>query len=148
MARRSTKAAAAAAEVLEAEAIESKTEDIKAETAGSQAADSKKAETKKPAATRGRAAKTESVKEETVKAPGRKSVAQTAKKTEKTSSLYVQYAGKSYSEEELMKIAKDVWKYDLKRKAGDLTSISLYVKPEENKVYYVMNEECTGSFDI
>ena len=46
-----------------------------------------------------------------------------------------------------MKIAKDVWKYDLKQKAGDLTNVELYVKPEENKVYYVMNS-ITGSFDI
>ena len=50
--------------------------------------------------------------------------------------------------EELKKIAGDVWKYDLKQKEGDLTSIELYVKPEENKVYYVMNKEFTGSFDI
>ena len=41
-----------------------------------------------------------------------------------------------------------MWKYDLKQKEGDLTSIELYVKPEENKVYYVMNKEFTGSFDI
>ena len=47
-----------------------------------------------------------------------------------------------------MKIAKDVWKYDLKQKAGDLTSVELYVKPEEQAVYYVMNGEFTGSFVI
>ena len=59
-----------------------------------------------------------------------------------------QKAGKSYSQEDLLKIAKDVWKYDLKQKAADLTSIELYVKPEENMVYYVMNKETTGSFYI
>ena len=52
------------------------------------------------------------------------------------------------SQEELLKIAKDVWKYDLKQKAADLTSVELYVKPEENMVYYVMNKEITGSFYI
>ena len=40
------------------------------------------------------------------------------------------------------------WKYDLKQKAADLTSVELYVKPEENMVYYVMNKEITGSFYI
>ena len=47
-----------------------------------------------------------------------------------------------------MKIAKDVWKYDLKQKVGDLASVELYVKPEEHAVYYVMNKEFTGSFYI
>lgn len=70
------------------------------------------------------------------------------KKVELKSAFYVQYEGKSYSQDDLMKMAKDVWKYDLKKKSGDLKSVELYVKTEENKVYYVMNDEFTGSFDI
>ena len=95
----------------------------------------------KTAAVKKAPAKTAAVK----KAPAKKT---TAKKTEKTAALYVQYSGKSYSQEELVKIAEDVWKYDLKQKAKDLTSVELYVKPEENVVYYVMNQEFTGSFAI
>ena len=34
------------------------------------------------------------------------------------------------------------------KKAADLKSVDLYVKPEENKVYYVMNGDVTGDFDI
>lgn len=45
-------------------------------------------------------------------------------------------------------MAKDVWQYDLGKKAADLKSVDLYVKPEENKVYYVMNGDVTGDFDI
>ncbi|MCI5953446.1 MAG: DUF6465 family protein [Lachnospiraceae bacterium] len=78
------------------------------------------------------------------KAPAKKTV----KKAELKSAVYVQFAGKSYAQEDLIKIAKDVWKYDLKQKAGDLTSVELYVKPEESMVYYVMNKEFTGSFYI
>ncbi len=78
------------------------------------------------------------------KAPAKKTV----KKAELKSAVYVQFAGKSYAQEDLIKIAKDVWKYDLKQKAGDLTSVELYVKPEESMVYYVMNKELTGSFYI
>ncbi len=70
------------------------------------------------------------------------------KKAELKAALHVQFAGKSYAEEDLMKMAKDVWKYDLKQKAGDLVSVELYVKPEENMVYYVMNKDFTGSFYI
>jgi hypothetical protein len=62
--------------------------------------------------------------------------------------MHVQFSGKSYAEEDLVKMAKDVWKYDLKQKAGDLENIELYVKPEEGKVYYVMNGEYTGDFTI
>ena len=94
-----------------------------------------KAEVKKPAA------KKETAKKETAKKPA-------AKKAELKSEISVQFSGKSYSQEDLLKIAKDVWKYDLKQKAADLTRIELYVKPEENMVYYVMNKETTGSFYI
>ena len=95
-----------------------------------------KAEAKKPAA-----------KKETAKkaAPAKKPA---AKKAELKSEISVQFGGKSYSQEDLMKIAKDVWKYDLKQNAADLNSVELYVKPEENMVYYVMNKEITGSFYI
>ena len=97
-----------------------------------------KAEVKKPAA------KKETAKKETAKkAPAKKPA---AKKAELKSEISVQFGGKSYSQEDLLKIAKDVWKYDLKQKAADLTSVELYVKPEESMVYYVMNKETTGSF--
>ena len=96
-----------------------------------------KAEAKKPVE------KKEPVKKETAKK------AEPAKKTaELKSEISVQFGGKSYSQEDLLKIAKDVWKYDLKQEADDLTSVELYVKPEENMVYYVMNKEITGSFYI
>ena len=105
-----------------------------------------KAEAKKPAA-RKRTAKKETVKKETAKkaAPAKKPG---AGKAELKSEISVQFGGKSYSQEDLMKIARDVWKYDLKQNAADLVSMELYVKPEENMVYYVMNKEVTGSFYI
>ena len=71
-----------------------------------------------------------------------------AKKAELKSELHLQFGGNSYTQDELVKIAKDVWKYDLKQKVGDLESIELYVKPEEHAVYYVMNKDFTGSFYI
>lgn len=72
----------------------------------------------------------------------------TAKKKELKSDVHIQFDGKSYSQEDLVKIAKDVWKYDLKQKVRELTSIELYVKPEESTVYYVMNKDFNGSFLI
>lgn len=102
--------------------------------------------------------KAEPVKAETVKkaepakkaAPAKKAVAKkaTAKKAEVKSEITVQFDGKSYTQEDLVKIAQDVWKYDLEQKEEDLKSVELYVKPGESAAYYVMNKEFTGSFYI
>ena len=78
------------------------------------------------------------------KAPAKKAAAKKEMKTE----IAVQFAGKSYTQDDLVKIAKDVWRYDLKMKAADLVSVELYVKPEESMVYYVFNGTECGSFAI
>ena len=107
------------------------------------------------------AAKTETVTTPTKK-PGRKPAAEkkapakkeTAKKetaaetTEVKESLHIQFNGKSYASEELVKIAKDVWVFDLNQEEKDFKSVELYVKPEENVVYYVINGSVQGSFNI
>lgn len=101
-------------------------------------------------------AKRETAKEaekETVKEAVKKETAKKEPDTNKaentlTGQLHIQFGGKSYSQEELLKIAKDVWEYDLHQKPEALTSVELYVKPEESMVYYVMNKETVGSFAI
>ena len=109
-----------------------------------------KTEVKKAEAPAASAEKEPVKKEAAKKTPVKKVPAKktTAKKAELKSAVYVQFEGKSYAQEDLIKIAKDVWKYDLKQKVSDLENIELYVKPEENMVYYVMNKEFTGSFYI
>ncbi len=124
---------------VETPAAEVKTTEVKAE---------------KPAAKAAPAAKKETVKKETVKkeskAPAKKTAGRkaSAKKAELKSEVHIEFSGKSYTQEDLVRIAKDVWKYDLKQKVGDLTSVEVYVKPEENVAYYVMNGQFTGSFMI
>ena len=112
------------------------------------------------AATKPAEAKVEEKKVEAV--PAKKAVApkkETAKKAAPAKkeaavkaatkvSVNLQFAGKEYKAEDFEKMAKDVWQYDLGKKAADLKSVDLYVKPEENKVYYVMNGDVTGDFDI
>lgn len=124
-----------------------KTEAVKAEAPSKQEA--AKSETKKATAakkTPGR--KPAAKKKETVKKTTAAKKTTTTKKAALKEDLHIQYGGKAYSQEELMKIAKDVWKYDLQQKASALNSVELYVKPEENVVYYVMNNEFTGHFGI
>lgn len=81
------------------------------------------------------------------KAPAKKRVVKaTAEKV--TEAVHFQFSGKSYTSEDLVKICKDVWKYDLDGKEEDFKSVELYVKPEENTTYYVINGNITGSFFI
>ena len=114
-------------------------------------AEVKETEAKKPAAKKpGR--------KPAAKKPGRKPAAaknEAAAKTTTTrkaavkESVHLQFAGnKDYTPEQLIQSAKDIWKYDLKRKVGDFKSVELYVKPEESVVYYVINGEVEGQFNI
>ena len=63
------------------------------------------------------------------------------------STFYLEYYGKQIEEATLIKTAKDVWTASGK-KVSELKSLNLYVKPEENIVYYVFNDDITGSFPI
>lgn len=82
------------------------------------------------------------------KAPAKKAATAAKATAAAKETITVQFGDKSYTTEDLVKIAKDVWKYDLKQKAGDFKSVALYVKPEESLVYYVINDEVTGNFAI
>lgn len=85
----------------------------------------------------------------TTKAPAKKTTAKkTTAKAEVKVEMNIQFGGKSYTTEDLVKIAKDVWKYDLKQKAADFKSVELYVKPEDGMAYYVINGKEAGSFYI
>ncbi len=111
------------------------------------AAAEKKAPAKKTAEKKAPAKKAAAEK----KAPAKKAAAEKkapAKKAAVKESVNFQFSGKSYTPDDLLKICKDVWKYDLNGKEEDFKSVELYVKPEENTTYYVINGNITGSFFI
>ena len=91
------------------------------------------------------AAKTTAAKKTTTRTAAAKTTKKAAAVKENIS---IQFAGKDYTTEQLVKIAKDVWEFDLKKDPADFKEVQLYVKPEEAKVYYVINGTETGSFDI
>lgn len=71
------------------------------------------------------------------------------KKVEVKTNVVIEFApDRKYTQANLEKIAKDVWKYDLKKKVSDIKSMDLYVNAYESKVYYVINGDITGSFDV
>lgn len=67
---------------------------------------------------------------------------------EAKTNVTLQYADKDLSYNDLIQNAKNVFQYDM---SGDPTSINkldLFVKPDENKVYFVINDEIQGSYDL
>ena len=125
---------------VEVKAAEVKAPEVKAEV--KKEAVKKTHAAKKAPAKKAPAAKKETVKKETVKK------APAAKKPVVKEEVNFQFSGKSYTSEDLIRITRDVWKYDLNGKEEDVKSIELYVKPEENTAYYVINGDVTGSFFI
>lgn len=120
-------AKAAPAKTVEVKKEEVK-EAVKAAAPAKKAAAEKKAPAKKAAAEK--------------KAPAKKAAVKVQE------SVNFQFSGKSYTDADLLKICRDVWKYDLNGKEEDLKTVELYVKPEENTTYYVINGSITGSFFI
>ena len=103
--------------------------------------------TVKEAAPKTAAKKTAAKKTETKTEAAKKTTAMTRKVAVKEN-ISIQFAGREYTKEQLVKIAKDVWEFDLKKDSSDFKEVQLYVKPEEAKAYYVINGTETGSFDI
>ena len=103
-----------------------------------------KAAPKKEAAPKKAAVKKETVKTTAVKAPAAKKTA--AKKTETKANVIVEYSGKQV-------VAKDVLAEATKafaksHKGVEIKTIDIYVKPEENVAYYVVNGEGSDEYKV
>lgn len=132
-------------------AAEEKKPEVKA------AAPVKEAEVKK-AAPAAKAEKKAPAKKAPAKKTAEKKAAAPAAKEEKKApvkkvakveeTVNFQFSGKSYTPDDLMKIFRDVWKYDMNGREEDIRNVELYVKPEENTTYFVVNGSITGSFFI
>ena len=87
--------------------------------------------TKKPAAKKASTAKTET---KTKTAP-------------KKDEVFVQFAGEEFVVEEVMEKAKAAYVAEGHRISA-IKSVRLYIKPEERKAYYVINDKAAGSIDL
>ena len=110
-------------------------------------------------------AKESAVKEEAVKvekapakktAEPRKAAAKAAPKTTKTTkaekeaasqNVYIQFAGKEVKTEELVEQVKALWTAQGHR-VSSIKSLEVYVKPEDNAAYYVINGKENGKVDL
>ena len=72
----------------------------------------------------------------------------TAKKAELKTEMFLQFAGKEYTEKEILQKVKEIWTKNLKRKVGEMKDVKIYLKPEESAAYYVINGDTTGKVDL
>lgn len=83
-----------------------------------------------------------------------KAVTKTATKTVKKAAkkdikvkAFVEYYGKQVEEKDIIARVKKAWMKSGK-KVGDIKEMDLYIKPEENAVYYVINGTETGAVEF
>ena len=109
------------------------------------AATEKEAEQPKPR--RGRPKKSETAAKETAakaKAPVKKPAGRSKKSTEAKKEFIIQFEGKSVNQAAIIKRVEA----DLKAQNVIAKYIKLYVKPEDNKCYYVADEKITGDVEL
>lgn len=91
-------------------------------------------EEKKPAAKKAPAKKEE--------APAEKAVKKAPEKN--TAKLFIEFGGNKFAADEIVEKCKAAYKADNSRK--QVRSIEVYVKPEDNKAYYVVNGKADGLY--
>lgn len=69
------------------------------------------------------------------------------KAASKKTMVYFQFQGKEIEEQEVIGMIKKTWK-DQGNMMKDLKELSVYIKAEEAKAYYVINGEISGSIDL
>ena len=128
------KDAPAAQETKAVEAVETKkaaaAPAVKAETPAAETKAAAPAEVKKPA-----------------KTATKKAAKAAAPAAEKMEEIFIQYGVMEWKTSEMLERVKAAYAADGHR-ASSIKSLNLYVKPEEKKAYYVINEKTTGSIDL
>ena len=138
----------------EKEAVKEVAKEVVKETAAAEEAPAKAEE--KPAAktTRTTANKTTTKKAAAPKKPAaakkpaeKKAPAKAAKK-EAEQEMILQFGGREIKEKDLYERIQQIWIEGYGKKAEELKSLKVYVKPEEFTAYYVINDDVTGSIDL
>ena len=108
------------------------------------------AEVKKDVAKKATAAKKTATKKATTtkKTTTKKATTKKAatKKKAVVTTAVVQYQDREFTEAECLKKAQAQFKKDYKGKT--LEEISIYIKPEERRIYYVANKDSVGSVEL
>lgn len=127
----------------EKEAVKEVAKEVVKETAAKAAkttrTTAKKTTTKKAAAPKKPAA---------AKKPAEKKAPAKAAKKEAEQEMILQFGGREIKEKDLYERIQQIWIEGYGKKAEELKSLKVYVKPEEFTAYYVINDDVTGSIDL
>lgn len=93
--------------------------------------------------------KTDAAVPEAVEAAPQKGLRKKAQKPApaKAERILVQFGAMEWNTEDLLARAREAYVADGHR-ASSIKSVSLYVKPEDMKAYFVINDKATGSIDL
>ena len=132
-------------------ATEVKKEEVKKEAPKKEApkkAEVKKEAPKKEAPKKAEAKKAPAKKEAPKKEAPKKAAAKKApaKKAEVKETFAVQFAGKDYASDVIVKLVKDAYKAT-KNKAA-IKTLNVYVNTDDSRAYYVINDEFHGSVEL
>lgn len=70
------------------------------------------------------------------------------KKAVVNTEVFVQFMGKEVITSELIENIKNAWAAENEKTVEEITDLKVYVKPEENKAYYVVNGEMTSTYEL
>ena len=126
-----------------------KTTETAAEAAAQTAKDAK-AKVEEKVAKRAGEVKEEAIKaEKKAVAAGKEAVTKApAEKKAVKETVYLQYLGKEIDKDALIAQVKEIWTKDMNKNASEMKSVVLYLKPEDNAAYYVINDEVSGKIDL
>ena len=68
----------------------------------------------------------------------------TAKKATVDTEVFVQFWGKEVVVKDVVENIKKVWTEEMGKKEADMKNLKVYIKPEDNGVHYVINDEVRG----
>lgn len=125
--------------------VETKAVEANAETRTAEAKPAaKKTTSKKETTTAKTAAKKTTSKKETTTTKKT-----TAKKAVEPSVSYVlQYGGREVVTSDILETVKKIWVEKFQGKLEEIKTIELYIKPEENKAYFVVNGLSNGDYFV
>ena len=130
----------------EKEAVKEVAKEVVKETAAAEEAPAKAEE--KPAAKAAKTTRTTAKKTTTKKAAAPKKPPAKAAKKEAEQEMILQFGGREIKEKDLYERIQQIWIEGYGKKAEELKSLKVYVKPEEFTAYYVINDDVTGSIDL
>lgn len=79
-------------------------------------------------------------------APAKKAAA--PKEEEVKANIVLQYAGKNVTYDTIVQVSKDSYQNEMGGNVDEIKKLSVYVKPEENAAYYVVNDKVQGRVEI